>query len=55
MVAFKTTGKRADADWVAKMSKAERVLGPATVVKPALYGAAALLLVQGAMKMLLHA
>jgi hypothetical protein len=35
--------------------KRARFLGPATVVKPALFGAAALLVVQGAMKVFLHA
>jgi hypothetical protein len=35
--------------------KKERYLGPATVVKPALIGAAGLLLIQGAMRMFLHA
>ena len=38
-----------------KKEKRERYLGPATVVKPALFGAAALVVVQGAMKMFLHA
>jgi len=40
---------------VAKKGKRERFLGPSTVVKPALAGAAALLVIQGAMKMFLHA
>jgi hypothetical protein len=35
--------------------KREKYLGPATVVKPALIGAAALLVIQGAMRMFLHA
>jgi hypothetical protein len=35
--------------------KKEKFLGPATVVKPALIGAAALFVVQGAMRMFLHA
>jgi hypothetical protein len=35
--------------------KKEKFLGPATVVKPALIGAAALFVVQGAMHMFLHA
>src|SRR5258706_4063903 len=39
----------------AKKGKGERFLGPSTVVKPALCGAAALFVVQGAMKMFLHA
>jgi hypothetical protein len=38
-----------------KKAKKEKFLGPATVVKPALIGATALLLVQGAMRMFLHA
>ena len=38
-----------------KAAKRERVLGPATVVKPALFGAAGLVVIQGAMKMFLHA
>ena len=48
----------ADAPFVAKKGKAgkgARVLGPSTVVKPALCGAAALFVVQGAMKVFLHA
>ena len=57
------TGKRADARVVAKKDKGvgkakgkrERFLGPATVVKPALFGAAGLVVIQGAMKMFLHA
>ena len=56
-------GKHADARVVAKKDKGEgkakgkreKVLGPATVVKPALFGAAGLLVIQGAMKMFLHA
>jgi hypothetical protein len=40
---------------VAKKDKRERYLGPATIVKPALIGAAALVVVQGAMRMFLHA
>ena len=40
---------------VAKKSKRERFLGPSTVVKPALFGAGMLLVIQGAMKMFLHA
>jgi len=40
---------------VGKKAKREKVLGPATVVKPALFGAAILLVIQGAMKMFLHA
>jgi hypothetical protein len=40
---------------VAKKAKRERYLGPATVVKPALFGAAALFVVQGAMRMFLKA
>jgi hypothetical protein len=38
-----------------KTGKREKLLGPATVVKPALFGAAALFVVQGAMKVFLHA
>ncbi len=33
----------------------EKYLGPATVVKPALFGAAVLFVIEGAMKMFLHA
>jgi hypothetical protein len=40
---------------VAKKGKRERFLGPSTVVKPALAGAALLIVIQGAMKMFLHA
>jgi hypothetical protein len=40
---------------VAKKAKRERYLGPSTVVKPALFGACVLVVVQGAMKMFLHA
>ena len=40
---------------VGKKGKRERYLGPATVVKPAFIGAAVLLVIQGAMKMFLHA
>src|SRR5665213_3699888 len=40
---------------VGKKDKPPRVLGPATIVKPALFGAAGLFLVQGAMKVFLHA
>ena len=39
---------------VAKEKK-ERVLGPSTVVKPALWGAATLLLLQTVMRVFLHA
>jgi hypothetical protein len=39
----------------AKREKREKFLGPATVVKPALLGAAALFVIQGAMKVFLHA
>ena len=35
--------------------KREKYLGPATVAKPALIGAAALFVIQGAMRMFLHA
>ena len=35
--------------------KREKYLGPATVVRPALIGAAALFVIQGAMRMFLHA
>jgi hypothetical protein len=35
--------------------KGKRYLGPATVVKPALIGAFMLLVIQGALKMFLHA
>ena len=38
-----------------RTGKREKLLGPATVVKPALLGAAALFVVQGAMKVFLHA
>jgi hypothetical protein len=38
-----------------KKAKRERFLGPATVVKPALLGAAALFVIQSAMKVFLHA
>jgi hypothetical protein len=38
-----------------KKAKREKFLGPATVVKPALLGAAALFVIQGAMKVFLHA
>ncbi|MDQ1384786.1 MAG: hypothetical protein QOG65_2165 [Actinomycetota bacterium] len=38
-----------------KNAKREKFLGPATVVKPALLGAAALFVIQGAMKVFLHA
>jgi hypothetical protein len=40
---------------MAKKPKREKFLGPATVVKPALFGAAALFVIQGAMRMFLHA
>jgi hypothetical protein len=40
---------------VAKKSKREKYLGPSTVVKPALAGAVILVVIQGAMKMFLHA
>ncbi len=40
---------------MAKKGKRERLLGPATVAKPALFGATILLVVQGAMKLFLHA
>jgi hypothetical protein len=40
---------------VAKKGKRERFLGPSTVVKPALFGAGMLVVIQGAMKMFLHA
>lgn len=38
-----------------KKAKTEKVLGPATVVKPALIGAGALFVVQTAMKVFLKA
>jgi hypothetical protein len=38
-----------------KGAKREKVLGPATVMKPALIGAATLFVIQGAMRMFLHA
>ena len=38
-----------------KKGKREKYLGPATVVKPALFGAALLFLIQGAMRVFLHA
>jgi hypothetical protein len=51
--------KRADAQIVAekekKKAKRQKFLGPATVVKPALIGAGALFVVQGAMRVFLHA
>ena len=40
---------------MAKKAKKERYLGPATVVKPALFGAGALFVIQFAMKTFLHA
>ena len=40
---------------MAKKAKREKYLGPATVVKPALFGAAVLFVIEGAMKMFLHA
>ncbi len=40
---------------MAKKPKRERFLGPATVVKPALFGAAVLFVIQGAMRVFLHA
>jgi hypothetical protein len=40
---------------VAKKAKRAKVLGPATVVKPALIGATVLLVVQTVMKVFLHA
>jgi hypothetical protein len=40
---------------VANKQKREKYLGPATVVRPALYGAFALFVVQGAMKVFLKA
>jgi hypothetical protein len=40
---------------VAKKAKREKFLGPATVMRPALIGAAALFVVQGAMRMFLKA
>ncbi len=40
---------------MAKKDKREKYLGPATVVRPALFGAAALFVVQGAMRMFLKA
>ena len=40
---------------VAKKGKREKFLGPATVVRPALFGAAVLFVIQGAMKLFLHA
>jgi hypothetical protein len=49
------TRKRADPPLVAKKEKRERFLGPATVVKPALFGAAVLYVIQAAMRMFLHA
>ena len=39
----------------AKSAKGAKYLGPATVVKPALFGAAGLFLIQGAMKVFLKA
>jgi hypothetical protein len=46
---------RADPRVVGKKEKRARYLGPATVVKPALFGAAALFVIQGAMRMFLKA
>jgi len=40
---------------VAAKGKRERFLGPSTVVKPALLGAGVLVVIEGAMKMFLHA
>jgi hypothetical protein len=40
---------------VGKKEKEPRRLGPATVVKPALFGAAGLFVIQGAMKVFLKA
>jgi hypothetical protein len=40
---------------VGKKGKRERHLGPSTVVKPALFGAVALFLIQTALKVFLHA
>jgi hypothetical protein len=40
---------------VGKKAKREKFLGPATVMRPALIGAAALFVIQGAMRMFLHA
>ena len=39
---------------VAKKEKPGKILGPSTVVKPALFGTAILFVIQGAMKMFLH-
>ena len=46
---------RADTSNVAKKGKGEKMLGPATVVKPALVFAGILYVIQGAMKLFLHA
>ena len=46
---------RADTSNVAKKPKAEKMLGPATVAKPALICAGILCVIQGAMKLFLHA
>jgi hypothetical protein len=40
---------------VGKKAKREKFLGPATVARPALIGAAALFVIQAAMRMVLHA
>lgn len=51
----KVARRRADPLSVGKKDKAPRHLGPATVIKPALFGATALVVVQGAMKVFLKA
>ena len=40
---------------MAKKAKREKVLGPATVMKPALFDAAVLFVIQTAMRVFLHA
>jgi len=55
VVRFKVAVTRADTSNVANKDKAEKMLGPATVVRPALFGAGILFVVQGAMKLFLHA
>jgi len=47
--------KRADPLVVGRKAKREKHLGPATVARPALLGAAALFVIQTAMRVFLHA
>ena len=55
VVTFKVPRQGADPRIVAKKGKRERFLGPSTVVRPALAGAAVLFVIQLAMRMFLHA